>query len=180
MDRYAADGTGVKTQTTVLRVQSSAALQAFAVLTFPYASGTQSLEIVYERVRKPDATVVDTPAGDVQDQPAQVTQVAPMYSDLHMKQLPVRSLVVGDTLEFETKLTQKIAQAPGEFWNVESFGTGLVYLDRRIELRVPKSKSVTVYSPKYLPEMVESGDERVYRWKGAQLRPSNAKDEDDV
>ena len=44
--RYAADGTGVKTETTVLRVQSSAALQAFAVLGFPYASGTQSLEIV--------------------------------------------------------------------------------------------------------------------------------------
>lgn len=178
--RYAADGTGVKTQTTVLRVQSNAALQAFAVLGFPYASGTQSLEIVYARVRKPDGTVVDTPAGDVQDQPAQATQIAPMYSDLHLKQLPVRSLAVGDTLEFETKLTQKIAEAPGEFWNVESFGAGLVYLDRRIELRVPKSKSVTVYSLKYPPEMVESGDERVYRWKGAQLRRSNAKDEDDV
>jgi tetratricopeptide (TPR) repeat protein len=176
--RYAADGTGVKTESTVLRVQSSAALQIFAVLRFPYASGTQSLEIAYARVRKPDGTVVETPVGDAQDQPAQVTQVAPMYSDLHLKQLPVRSLAVGDTLEFETKLTQKSAEAPGEFWNAENFGVGLVYLDRRIELRVPKSKSVTVYSPKYPPETVESGDERVYRWKGAQLRSSGAKDED--
>ncbi len=176
--RYAADGTGVKTQTTVLRVQSNAALQAFAVLGFPYASGMQSLEIVYARVRKPDGTVVNTPAGDMQDQPAQATQIAPMYSDLHLKQLPVRSLAVGDILEFETKLTQKVAEVPGEFWNVENFGSGLVYLDRTIELRVPKSKPVTVYSPKYPPEMVESGDERVYRWKGAQLRRSNAKDED--
>jgi tetratricopeptide (TPR) repeat protein len=176
--RYAADGTGVKTQTTVLRVQSSAALQSLAVLPFPYASGTQSLEIVYARVRKPDGTLVETPAGDAQDQSARATQVAPMYSDLHLKQLPVRSLAVGDTLEFETKLTQRVAEAPGEFWNAENFGTGLVYLDRRIELRVPKSKAVTVYSPKYPPEIVESGDERVYRWKGAQLRRSNAKDED--
>lgn len=178
--RYAADGTGVKTETTVLRVQSSAALQVFAVLGFPYASGTQSLEIVYARVRKPDGTVVNTPAGDVHDQPAQATQIAPTYSDLHLTQLPVRSLAVGDTVEFETKVTQKLAEAPGEFWNAESFGTGLVYLDRRIELRVPKSKFVTVYSPKYPPEMVESGDERVYRWKGAQLRRSNAKDEGDT
>jgi transglutaminase-like putative cysteine protease/tetratricopeptide (TPR) repeat protein len=176
--RYAADGTGVKTETTVLRVQSSAALQAFAVLRFPYASGTQSLEIAYARVRKPDGTVVDTPAADVQDQPAQATQVAPMYSDLHLKELPVRSLAVGDTLEFETKVSQKLAEAPGEFWGAESFGAGLVFLDRRIELRVPKSKAVTVYSPKYPPEIVESGDERVYRWKGAQLRRSDAKDED--
>src|ERR1700722_4083422 len=176
--RYAADGTGVKTETTVLRVQSSAALQTFALLAFPYASGTQSLEIVYARVRKPDGTVVETPGGDAQAQPAQSTQVAPMYSDLHLKELPVRSLAVGDTLEFETKVTLKRAEVPGEFWNAESFGVGLVYLDRRIELRVPKSKSVTVYSPKYPPETVESGDERVYRWKGAQLRRSNAKNED--
>ncbi len=180
MYRYAADGTGVKTQTTVLRVQSNAALQAFAVLGFPYASETQSLEIVFVRVRKPDGTVVNTPAGDVQDQPAQATLIAPMYSDLHLKQLPVRSLAVGDTLEFETRITQRVAEVPGEFWNVESFGTGLVYLDRRIELRVPKSKSLTVYSPKYPPEIVDTGDERVYRWKGAQLRRSNAKDADDA
>ena len=176
--RYAVDGTGVKTETTVLRVQSSAALQIFAVLRFSYATGTQSLEIAYARVRKPDGTVVETPAADAQDQPAQVTQVAPMYSDLHLKQLPVRSLAVGDTLEFETRLTQKLAEAPGEFWGAENFGEGLVYLDRRIELRVPKSKTVTVYSPKYPPETVVNGDERVYRWKGAQLRPSNAKQDD--
>lgn len=178
--RYAANGTGTKTQTTVLRVQSSAALQAFAVLGFPYASGTQSLEIAYTRVRKPNGTVVETPVSDVQDQPAQATQVAPMYSDLHLKQLPVRSLAVGDTLEFETKVTQKLAEVPGEFWNVENFGVGLVYLDRRIELHVPKSKALTVYSPKYPSETVESADERVYRWKGAQLRRSNAKEEDDT
>jgi len=176
--RYATDGTGVKTETTVLRVQSSGALQAFAVLRFPYASGTQSLEIDYARVRKPDGTVVETPAADAQDQPAPATQVAPMYSDLHLKELPMRSLAVGDALEFETKLTQKRAEAPEEFWGAENFGAGMVYLDRRIELRVPKSKTVTVYSPKYPPETVESGNERVYRWKGAQLRRSNAKDED--
>jgi tetratricopeptide (TPR) repeat protein len=178
--RYATDGTGVRTQTTVLRLQSSAALQAFAVLSFPYASGTQSLEIAYARVRKSDGTVIETPISDVQDQPAQATQLAPMYSDLHQKQLPVRSLAVGDKLEFETKLTQKLAEVPGEFWNAESFGVGLVYLDRRIELRVPKSKAVTIYSPKYPPETLETGDERVYRWKGTQLRRSNAKDEDDT
>ena len=174
---YAADGTGYKTETTVLRIQSSAALQTFAVLKFPYASGTQSLEIAYARVRKQDGTVVETPPSDAQDQPAQVTQIAPMYSDLHLKELPVRSLAIGDTLEFESKITQKQAEVPGEFWNAENFGAGLVYLDRRIELRVPKSKAVTVFSPKYQPEKSESGAERVYRWKGAQLRPSNAKDE---
>src|SRR5579859_3978257 len=87
--RFAADGTGTKRETTVLRMQSSAALQSFGVLSFPYASSTQKVEIVYARVRKPDGTVVETPVSDAQDQPAQVTQLAPMYSDLHLKQIPV-------------------------------------------------------------------------------------------
>ncbi len=177
--RYSVDGTGVKTETTVIRVQSGAALQTFAVLGFPYASGTQGLEISYARVRKPDGSMVETPASDAQDQPAQVTQVAPMYSDLHLKQLPVRSLAVGDKLEFATKVTFKTAEVPGEFWNVESFGAGLVYLDRRIELRVPKAKALTVYSPKFPAETFDDGEEKVYRWKGAQLRSSTAKEDED-
>lgn len=174
--RYAADGTGSRTETTALRVQSTAALQRLAVLGFAYASATQSLDIIYARVRKPDGIVVETPVGDAQDQPAPVTQLAPMYSDLHVKQLPVRSLAVGDTLEFETKMTQKQAEVPGEFWGEENFGTGMVYLDRKVELRVPKTKTVTVYSPRFPPDISESGDERIYRWKGAQLLRSNTKD----
>jgi Domain of Unknown Function with PDB structure (DUF3857) len=56
--RFAADGTGSRRETTVLRMQSNAALQSFGVLSFPYASGNQHLEIVYARVRKSDGTVV--------------------------------------------------------------------------------------------------------------------------
>ena len=176
--RFNADGTGSRVETAAIRIQSGAALQGFAVLSLPYASGTQELEIVYARVRKPDGTVIATPITDAQDQSAPTTQLAPMYSDMHVKQLPVRSLAVADTLKIQTRLTQKQAEVPGEFWGAETFGVGLVYLDRRIELRVPRSKTVTVYSPKDPPETTESGEDRVYRWKGAQLRPSHAKDDD--
>ena len=178
--RYAGDGTGSKIETSVLRVQSSAALQNFAVLGFPYSTGNQHLDIVYARVRKPDGTVVETPASDAQDQPAQVTQIAPMYSDLHLKQIPVRSLAVGDKLEFQVRTTQQQPEVPGEFWGQENFGSGIVYLERSIELHVPKLKHVTVYSPEHKPEISEPGDERVYRWTGSQLRSVSAKDDDDT
>ena len=176
--RYNGDGTGSRTETTAVRVQSGAALQSFAVLNLPYASGTQELSVGYARVRKPDGTVIEKPATDMQDQPAPTTQLAPMYSDLRVKQLPLRSLAVGDLLEVQTKIIQKQADIPGEFWGTESFGAGLVYLDRRIELRVPKSKMVTLYSPKYPPKTTKDGDDRVYRWEGTQLRRSDVKEED--
>jgi tetratricopeptide (TPR) repeat protein len=178
--RYADDDTGSKLETCIFRVQSNAALQTLAVIGFPYVSGSQRLEIVYARVRKPDGTVVETPATDAQDQPAQVTQIAPMYSDLHLKQIPVRSLAVGDKLEFQIRMTQLQPDVPGEFWGQENFGAGVVYLERSIELHVPKQKHVTVYSPEHTPEITESGNERIYRWTGSQLRPTSTKDEDDA
>ena len=66
--------------------------------------------------------MVETPPSDAQDQPAQVTQIAPMYSDLHLKELPVRSLAIGDTLEFESKITQKQAEVPGSSGMLRTLG----------------------------------------------------------
>ena len=177
---YAVDGTGSKLDTGVIRVQSSAALQGLAVLSFPYASGTQRLDFVYVRVRKPNGSVVETPVTDAQDQPAQVTQIAPMYSDLHLKQLPVRSLAVGDKLEFQLRTTQQKAEIPSEFWGQESFGTGAIFLERSVELRIPKEKKVNVFSPKNKPEMSEAAGDRIYRWTGSQLRSPTAKSDDEL
>ena len=178
--RYADDGTGSKLDTIVVRVQSAAALQGLGVLSFPYASGNQRLDIVYARVRKPDGTTVETPITDAQDQPAPATQVAPMYSDLHLKQIPIRSLAVGDKLEVQTRTTIQQPEAPGQFWGQENFGTGLIFLERTVELHFPKQKQVTVYSPDHTPEIADSSNERVYRWKGSQLRSPSSKDDDDT
>jgi tetratricopeptide (TPR) repeat protein/transglutaminase-like putative cysteine protease len=177
---FASDGTGSKLETSVVRIQSTAALQIFGVLGFPYASSNQRLDIVYTRVRKPDGTVVETPATDSQEQPAQATQVAPMYSDLHLKQIPVRSLAVGDKLEFQVRMTQQQPEVPNEFWGQENFGAGFIYLERSIELHVPKQKRLTVYSPDHTPETSDSVDEHIYRWTGSQLHSPSAKNDDDA
>jgi Domain of Unknown Function with PDB structure (DUF3857) len=94
---------------------------------------------------------------------------------MHLKQIPIRSLAVGDKLEFEILLTMQQPEVPGEFWGAESFGAGIVYLERSIELHVPKQRAVTVDSPEHPPVIAEAGGERVYRWTGAQLRPTSAK-----
>jgi hypothetical protein len=93
-----ADGTGEQTETMVVAVQSEAAATQFSVVSTFYAKQSQRAEFVYVRVRHPDGTVVETPLGDVQDQAAPVTQQAPFYSDLMIKQLPVKGLRVADAL----------------------------------------------------------------------------------
>jgi hypothetical protein len=68
--RYVADGTSVRTQTTSIKVLSDAGV----------------------RVHKADGSTVATPAENVLDLPSEVTRVAPMYSDLKQKQIPVKAL----------------------------------------------------------------------------------------
>jgi tetratricopeptide (TPR) repeat protein len=174
--RYAADGTGSKEITAVLRIQSEAAARQFGVLTIPFAGSNERVDIDYVRVRKPDGSVVETPATDAQEMPQEVTRIAPFYSDLKEKQLPVRNLRVGDRLEYKARILRTKAEAPGEFWGQEGFGSGIVVLDESIELHVPKGKYVKVWSPEHTPVKSESGSEIIYRWTGSQLEPTVNKD----
>ncbi len=175
--RYNPDGTGEKTVSAVMRIQSEAMARQYGVLNLSYAAGNEQIEMNYLRVRKADGTVVETPPADAQDMPAEVTRLAPFYSDLRQKQYPVRSLGVGDTLEYEgvvhlTKAQAVDAAGEAEFWGAETLTTPAVALDEVVELHVPRARAVIVQSPKHKPEVADEGAERVYRWHGSQLKPT--------
>ncbi len=170
-----ADGTGEQTETMVVAVQSEAAVKQFSVVSTYYAKQSQHAEFVYVRVRHPDGSTVETALGDMQDQAAPVTQQAPFYSDLMIKQLPVRGLRVGDTLEWQTHNVRTVAEAPGQFWGAESFLQGIVLEDQTLELRVPSSVKLTVKtkatSKAQLSES-DAGGQHLYRWSWKQLDPT--------
>jgi len=169
---YDADGMGDKTLTVEARIQSEGAVHEAGLLTFGYASGEEQLQPVYVRVRKPDGTVVETPATDAQDMPTEVTRDAPFYSDLRELQIPVKSLSVGDKLEYQVKYVRKKTAAAGEFWGALNFVRNNVVLDETAELDVPKDKYVLVLSPKNKPEIAEENGQKVYRWKTSQMEPT--------
>ena len=174
--RFAADGTGSREMTAVIRIQSDAAARQYGVLDFSFASNNERVEIDYVRVRKPDGSLIETPAGDAQEMPLEVTRQAPFYSDLKQKQVPVRNLRMGDKLEYKVRVVDTTAEVPGQFWGQESFGRWAVILDQAVELHVPKSKYVKVWSPSAQPAKNETADEITYRWTGSQLTPVAPKD----
>ncbi len=176
--KMAADGTGTKVTTAVLRVQSEASVKQLGVLSIPYSAGTQHLEIVYARIRRPNGTVVETPPSQVIDMPAPVTQEAPFYSDLKQMQLPIRNLRVGDTLEWQAKVLMNKPEAAGQFWGQESFTDDGVVLSQTIELRVPKDLYVNVWSKKEKPVESVEGPDKVYRWTWSQKKPTVGKEAD--
>ena len=156
----AADGTGWKQRTLVARLQADAGVKRYSVLTIPYAGNSQHVEIAYARVTHADGTVVETPPTEAMDMPAAVTRAAPFYSDLKELQLPVRSLRVGDRLEFQYRIVRTRAETPGEFWGQESFNETAVALEQTLEVRLPAGMVVQVWSPTIKPAESSRSEER--------------------
>jgi tetratricopeptide (TPR) repeat protein len=173
---YAPDGTGWKERTFAARLQSDSAVKKYGVVTVPYASNSESVAILYARVRHPDGTINETQPSDAIEMTDPVTREAPLYSDLKEKHLPIRSLRVGDTLEWKARITRTKAEAPGQFWGQESFTDDAVVLSQTLELRIALGTYVNVWSPTAMPTETTTDGQHNYRWTTSQLKPTAGKE----
>jgi len=173
------DGTGTRERTAEIKILSQAGLKALAVLSFPYTSDNESLEFDYVRVRKPDGTVVKTPEYNIQDMPAEVSRVAPLYSDVHEKHVAVKGLEIGDVLEYVMRVRVSKAQVSGQFWYEDSFTKNAVVRDQRLEINVPADKYVKVVCPEFKPEVTSGNGRKIYRWTRTNLGVKE-KDPDEI
>lgn len=174
--RFEADGKSQRELTIRVRVQSEPAVKQFGLLVYPYMGSFEKLEVVYVRVRKPDGTVIETPATDVQDLDSEVSRAAPMYTDQKEKHIAVKSLGVRDLLEFKLRWTVQTPLAPGYFWFTDSFVKQGICLDEEIELNVPRDLNTKIVAP---TEVVtrEEGNRRIYVMRASHLKEEK-KDKD--
>ena len=162
--RYDADGTGEHVVSTVIRVQSEAAVRELGQLIFGYNSGFETLTVDYVRVRKASGEVLPTPSTSLQDFAPEILKSAPMYSDYREKHVSVVGLRPGDILEYQTTTHINSALVPGEFWYEHSFPKNVVVHEARLEVDVPKLRDIHLRSPEKKYESKEIGDRRVYTW----------------
>ncbi len=170
-----ADGTGTRLYTVSMRIQSESARRNFSVLSLSYPRLSESAEFLYARVLHPDGTVQQTPVSDSIEQPAPVTQAAPLYSDLEIRQLPVKDLRVGDTLEWQGRSTIQHPEIPNQFWGQDTVATNAVCLRETFELRTPLASHLTVWTnPRANTLFAEttSATERVSTWTHSSLDPT--------
>src|SRR5579862_6488510 len=145
------DGTSVAETTARMRVQSQAGVQETGLLHFSYASAILTLDITYVRVIKPDGRVVATPEENVLDMPSDITRQAPFYSDLKEKQVAVKGLEIGDTVEYQYRSAVNKPLDPGQFWTSYNFFQAGICLQEELEISVPRQRYVMVKSPKVQP-----------------------------
>ena len=163
------DGTSTNENIARIRIQSQAGVQAFGILHIAYPSSNATVEVLYVRVTKPDGRVVVTPAGNVMDLPAAVTQSAPLHSDLHEKQVPVKGLEIGDSLEFDIVVHLQTPLVPGQFWFSYEFNHSSIILSEELDVSVPRDRAVIVASKVLQPTISVDQNRKKYVWKSANL-----------
>lgn len=168
--RFEANGTGQRETTFRARIQSESAVREFGLLVYPFASGFESLEVDYVRVRKPDGGIIETPATDVQEIDTAVSRAAPMYTDEREKHIAVKALAVGDILDVRLHWTIQEPMAPGHFWYDQNFIHNAVCLRETLTIDVPRDIVVRFRSPMLQPETRELAGRVVYSFQRSNLQ----------
>ena len=175
--RFAADGTSERERILVIRLESDAAVRALGVLTFTFNSENERIAVDYVRVRKRDGSVVETPESNFQETASPVTSMAPMYSDLRVKQIPVRALASGDRLEYRMRVIETKPMIANQFWYEHDFSRDTEVTEETLTVRVPAGKYIKVSNPGGEPQVREENGEKVYFWKTSHVaEPPQDKD----
>lgn len=164
------DGNLTREQTSRIRVQTDAGVQQWGLLSFPFQSATQTVEIDYVRVRRPDGSTIVTPPDNVQDLDSEITRSAPFYSDLREKHVAVKGLGKGDILEYEAHWHTTKPLIPGQFWFQYNFHRDSIVLDERLEIEVPAERAVEVKGPLATQTVTTQGGSRIYAWTYSRLQ----------
>jgi uncharacterized protein DUF3857/transglutaminase superfamily protein/tetratricopeptide repeat protein len=163
--RFEAEGKGQRDVIFRVRIQSESSVREFGLLAYPFAASFETLDVVYARVRKPDGTVIETPAADVQELDSAVSREAPMYTDEREKHLAIKSLSVGDILEVHFRWTVHDPITPGHFWYDHSYFRDGVCLQEILEIDVPSSSSAKIRNSDPQPSVQEQNGRRVYHFE---------------
>ena len=167
------DGNSKREQLSRIRVKTDAGVQAWGLLSFPFQSASQVLDIDFVRVRKPDGTTVVTSSENVQDLDAEITRSAPFYSDLREKHVAVKGLAKGDVLEYAAHWRTTKPLTPGQFWFVYNFHHDGIVLKESIAIKVPRDRAVKVKGPQATQSVTTDADSRIYSWTYSKLQTTN-------
>ncbi|MBS1849768.1 MAG: DUF3857 domain-containing protein [Acidobacteria bacterium] len=173
------DGTFTREGELRVKIQSDAAVQHWGLLQFVYAAFNGNVTIDRILVHKPDGTVISTPTEDAQDMPSAITRAAPFYSDIREKQVAVKGLGVGDTLEYAAHWKTDKPLAPNQFWFDFNFTDDVIVLQQHLEVRTPHNRAVQLRSPSHPPQISEEAKYRLYQWSFSNLVPKSTDDKEE-
>ena len=172
--RFENDGNSVQTVRQRVKIQNEAGIRLYGIITFSFIAG-QEFSIDTVEVHKKDGSTVKAGTANIQEVTPEISRVAPMYSDLHQKQVTVPGLSVGDEVVFQFTAKQS-PLVPNQFWFQYSFAKNAIVLSETVQLDLPKDRKLHVsFRPEYKPEIKTSGERTVYQWHTANEKVQEEK-----
>jgi tetratricopeptide (TPR) repeat protein/transglutaminase-like putative cysteine protease len=144
--KFETDGTGERTLSSRIKVQSDAGVQQLGELIFGYNSASEKMDVHFVRVLKPDGSIVTTNAGAIKEMTAAVERDAPEYTDYKETHITVPSLHSGDVVEYEIATHIVTPMAPNQFWFEQNFLDRAIVLDEQLEVNVPQGRKSLIQS----------------------------------
>ena len=163
------DGNALQTVRQRVKIQNEAGIRLYGIITFSFIAG-QEFSIDKVEVHKKDGSTVKAGTANIQEVTPEISREAPMYSDLHQKQVTVPGLSVGDEVVFQYTAKQAPLVA-NQFWFEYSFAKDVIVRSESVQLDIPKNRKVHVsFQPEYKPEVTTSGERTIYQWHTANAK----------
>jgi tetratricopeptide (TPR) repeat protein len=147
--RFENDGSGERTLSSRIKVQSDAGVQQLSELIFAYNSASEKMDVHFVRVLKPDGSTVIAKPDALKEMTAAVERDAPEYTDYKEIHVTVPSLHAGDVIEYQISTRIMTAVAPNQFWFEQNFLDRAVVLDEQLEINVPQGRATLIQSAEF-------------------------------
>ena len=147
--RFENDGTGERTLSSRIKVQSDAGVQQLGELIFGYNTASEKMDVHFVRVLKPDGSTVTAKPDAIKEMTAAVERDAPEYTDYKETHVTVPSLHTGDIIEYEISTRIITPMAPNQFWFEQNFLDRAIVLDEQLEVNVPQGRALLIQSEEF-------------------------------
>jgi tetratricopeptide (TPR) repeat protein len=164
------DGTGRRESFVRVKVLTDAGVQQLGQIAVGYNSANEKLEVNAVRVLKADGSVVTAGPEAVQDLSAPIEREAPVYTDFRQKHITVPGLRPGEVLEYQVTALLHTPLAAGHFWLEHQFLDGIIVLDERLTVNVPRDRTLKLKTqPGKDASTSEEGMRKIYSWSHKNL-----------
>jgi tetratricopeptide (TPR) repeat protein len=147
--KFENDGTGERTLSSRIKVQSDAGVQQLGELVFGYNSASEKIDVHFVRVLKPDRSTVTANKDAIKEMTATAERDAPEYTDYKEVHITVPALRPGDIIEYELSTRIVTPMAPNQFWFEQDFLDRAIVLDEQLEINVPQDRALLIQSADY-------------------------------
>jgi tetratricopeptide (TPR) repeat protein len=147
--RFENDGTGERTLSSRIKVQSDAGVQQLGELIVGYNTASEKMDVHFVRVLKPDGSTVTAKPDAVKEMTAAVERDAPEYTDYKETHVTTPSLHPGDIIEYEISTRIITPMAPNQFWFEQNFLDRAIVLDEQLEVNVPQGRALLIQSEQF-------------------------------